>query len=172
MTVREEIVSFALEHECDPQELIQRHLDEHLAQLTGRYRALAADVLLKLPAQWDSHAEWEMVEGNIEHPAEGFQQDVDHHFAGARLAEWVTEDLPQHWVVVLCVGRLRALSDMGVRGVVVHELAHVASGLPTDPRFRNEQLSEDRADSIARWWGFEEELATLAVEQHGSESTR
>jgi hypothetical protein len=152
-TVRDEIAAFACANRMNLEELIRMRLDDHLAGLSERYRLLATEVLLRLTSEWDSHAHWEMREGGIEH-------EVDHHLAGSRLFEWVTAG-PQHWEVVLCSAKLDHLPDPAVRGVIAHELGHVASGLPSDKAVRNDELSEDRADAIARWWGFEVELQAL-----------
>jgi hypothetical protein len=47
------------------------------------------------------------------------------------------------------------MSDEQITNVIAHEFAHVASGLPTDPKVRNTSLCEDRANQIMRWWGFQ-----------------
>jgi hypothetical protein len=50
---------------------------------------------------------------------------------------------------------LDGYSDAAIQWVIAHELAHVASGLPTDKPQRHDVLCEDRADHLATLWGFQ-----------------
>ena len=89
----------------------------------------------------------------------------------------------QIWVVRLYRRNLDTLSDAAVRWVIVHELAHVASGLRTgsivvggvpvtqtapgqyEPAPSKETL-EDTADRIALQWGFSDERQCFLSETH------
>jgi hypothetical protein len=150
-------VAFAAEHGVPFEQILEARLSEHLQDLPSRYRDLATEVLMELPERWDSHAVWTM-------KADALPEGPDHQYAGARLLNKPDSDHSiQVWEIVLCPERLDGLSDAAVRGVIVHEFAHVASGLPTDPAVRNEMLCENRADNIAKWWGFEDDLKALGV---------
>jgi len=150
-TVRELLTSLARKEGIDLDELIQIEMRDCLGTLSDRYRRLATEVLLRLPSNWDSHAVWEMREETDAGKING----IDDLYAGSRqMAEAEAEDSStQSWKIVLCPSRLNALTDIAVSWVIVHELGHVASALPTDPAFRQEALCEDRADNIELWWG-------------------
>jgi hypothetical protein len=162
-TVRDELTDLATEWEVPAEELIAAKMADALGGLSARFRRLIAQVLLRLPASWDSHACWEIkeeetdVHTEIEKVPESLRSIVDHLYAGARqlpLAD--REDFIQEWEMVL-TPRLAQLSDPAACWVIAHEFGHVASALPTDTNTRNEDLCEDRADAIASWWGFDEE---------------
>ena len=162
-TVSDELTALAKEYGIDPDELIQAKMQEHLSALSDRYRKLATEVVLRLPAQWDSHAVWEMRE---ETQAGEIDGAMDHLYAGSRRVteEESEDDLIQSWEVVLSPSGLKACSDKAVRWVIAHELGHVASALPTDPALRQDDLCEDRANQIATWWGFEQEKEAYDAE--------
>jgi hypothetical protein len=150
-TVREAIADAARRAGVPAWIVIERRTEEHLGKLSPRYRGLAERVLLKLPEDWDSHvSQWEMFE----------DEDVDavdpHYYARARLLA-ADGDAGQQWDVRLCTSRLATLPDDAVCGVIAHELAHVASALPHGSG-RSIAMGEDRANAIARWWGFGREL--------------
>jgi hypothetical protein len=156
-TVGEHLMEFAKEHGADSGEFIRLRFNEHLHCLSERYKRLVTEVLLRLPEEWDSHADWEMREGRHEViDPEGICPDK--YYAGSRLFEGDDDDVLQIWETILVADMLDGLSDQAIRGVIVHELGHIASALPTDPAIRNDSICEDRADAIAMWWGFEEEL--------------
>jgi hypothetical protein len=90
------------------------------------------------------------------------REKFDHLLAGSKLL--LEEEDTQECHIKLCANRLARLSDPAVRGVIVHEFAHVALALPTDPRERHDALMENRADALAGWWGFSEELQALSNE--------
>ena len=162
-TVRDLLTAFARENVVDPSELIQMQMRECLINLSPRYRRLATEVILRLPAEWDSHAVWEMRE---EERYGEIDSVVDRLYAGSRLKpeEESTLESLQSWEVVISPSRLNALSDVAVSWIIVHELAHVASALPTDPKIRLDDISEDRADNIALWWGFKKEREAFDAE--------
>jgi hypothetical protein len=123
---------------------------EHVAKLPlGRYRDLVEHVWLQLPDGWDSHvSHWDVA-------ADEIPSDVDTYLAGARLVSEDDEEQGQEWSIVLCTTRLDPLSNDDVISIIAHEFAHVATGLPTDPRIRNTTLHEDRANFMTRVWGFQ-----------------
>ena len=90
---------------------------------------------------------------------------VDKYQAAARMLESdEDEESLQEWEIILVTDALDRLSDQAVCGVMVHEFGHVASGIPSTYGVQHQEVSEDRANAIAKWWGFEAELATLASE--------
>jgi hypothetical protein len=147
-SVGQALEAFAEEHDVPAAEVITAQLEDHLEpSLPPRYRRLAAEVLLRLPDGWDSHAHWTMGAGDI--PSE-----VDIYEAGARRLEG---DLLQRWDVRLVPQMLDKYPDAAIRWVIAHELAHVATGLPSDPLECDDALCEDRADHLAALWGFQED---------------
>jgi hypothetical protein len=150
-TVRAAIDEAARRAGVPARQLIHVRTQEHLATLPARYRRLAQRVLLQLPDDWDSHiALWQMIEGDT-----GDTGD-QHYYASTRLIA-TDEGAGQQWDVRLSTARLDPLPDQAVCGVIAHELAHVASALPHGPG-RCIGICEDRANAIARWWGFGREL--------------
>jgi hypothetical protein len=156
-TIKKALVALAQTNGVLTNEILEAKMREHFGALSDRYRRLAADVLMRLPENWDSHASWFVREGDVDGA-------VDHLFAGSRLTHEEDLEALQTWEVVLSPARLAGLSDKAVHGVIAHELGHVASALETDPRGRNEEICEDRADAIATWWGFAAELDALSAE--------
>ena len=147
-SVREGIEAYAKANRIPAAAIAQARLDEHLdASLPPRYRRLAAEVFLRLPDGWDSHAHWTMSACEI--ASEG-----DVYLAGAHR---VKGDWLQLWEIKLVPRALDRYSDAAVRWVIAHECAHVATGLSTDPRERDADLYEDRADHLASFYGFEED---------------
>jgi hypothetical protein len=164
-SVKQALEAFAEEHGIPVAELVRAQVNDHLegslsredpAVVPPRYCRLVAEVFLRLPEGWDSHAHWMLVAANIE-------SGVDVLLAGARLLEAESGDL-QLWEVQLDPTRLERFSDAAVRWVIAHELAHVASGLPTDKHRRDDVLGEDRADHFATLWGFQEERDAFETE--------
>ena len=164
-TVEAALRAFAHEHRAEFDAVLERHEEQTgIAALPPRYRRLAEEVWLALPDGWDSHAVWSV-------RVEDIASAVDHFYAGSSLLHGPHADdgsdprdgFVQIWEVVLCSPRLDRLSDAAVRGVIVHEFGHVASALPTKPQWRNDELCENRADNIAKWWGFLSDLEALGV---------
>ena len=61
-TVRQMLEELAEEHGKPSSDLVAALLGDRLESLlTPRYRRLAADVYLRLPDGWDSHADWTIV---------------------------------------------------------------------------------------------------------------
>lgn len=150
-------MAFAAEHGVPFDQIFDARLSEHFHDLPSRYRDLATEVLPQLPEGWDSHAVWEMKAGPM-------PEGPDRQYAGTRLIhEPDSDSFIQVWEIILHPEMLDGLTDSEVRGVIVHEFAHVASALPTDPAVRNDMLCENRADNIAKWWGFEDDLKALGV---------
>ena len=148
-TVRDFLTEYARENGLTPANLIAVRGHEHFSQLPDRYRRLVESVWLDLPNDWDNHVgHFEVLAGAITASVE------DEHLAGARL-ESDDDETGQRWTIMLVTTRLDECSEAEVRATIAHEFAHVASGLPTDPRFRNDALCEDRANAIMAWWGFE-----------------
>ena len=157
-TVRQAVAAFADEQSAPVAEVISALLNDHLEpSLPPRYRHLAADVVLRLPEGWDSHAHWTMCAGDI-------SATHDVHQAGVRLLEQERGDL-QLWEVRLVPAALDGYSDAAIQWVIAHELAHVSSGLPTDKHQRDDVLCEDRADHLATLWGFQPERAAYEAER-------
>jgi hypothetical protein len=163
-TMGEMLNEMAKESGANLGELIDLRFNEHLGTLSERYKRLATKVLLRLPENWDNHANWEMREGRQNDIVQG-GLCFDKYQAGAQMFENDDDDSSQTWEIILVTDALDGLSDEAVCGVIVHELGHVASGIPSDYGVRHEEVSEDRANTIAEWWGFERELTTLRHEE-------
>jgi len=162
-TVHEALRAFAADSGTTVEVLIEARLAELVARdVPARYRAILSEVWLRLPEGWDSHAHWELVAGAIDDPGVG-----NEYLAGARLLKHEIDAL-QHWEVRIDPTQLAPFSDAAVRWIVAHELAHVASALPTDRMIRDGELSEDRADHFALVWGFGEEHAAFERERRQS----
>ena len=147
-SVREGIEAYAKANGVPAAAIAQARLDDHFdASLPPRYRRLAAEVFLRLPDGWDSHAHWTISAGEI-------PSKVDLHLAGVhRLkGDWL-----QLWEIKLVPQALDRYSDAAVRWVIAHQCARVATGLPTEPRECDSDLCEDRADHLAALYGFEKD---------------
>lgn len=160
-SVAEGLQAFAAEHAVTYAAQVEAWKQSHLHELPDRYGRLAMVVALALPDGWDSHAVWTMKVGVI-------KDAFDTIYAGSQLVNGPGSDdegdgFIQVWEITLCLGHLDRFSDAAVRGVIVHELAHVASALPSDPQRRNTELCENRADNIAKWWGFVDDLSAVGV---------
>jgi hypothetical protein len=156
----------AKEQGMNSKELIRHRFATHLYCLSQRYKRLATKVLLRLPDEWDSHtANWEMREGREDEIIQGGIR-IDKYQGAARLLEPEEDDEEslQEWEIILVADALNRLSDQAVCGVIVHEFGHVASGIPSSYGFHHQRVSEDRANTFAKLWGFEAELATLESE--------
>lgn len=82
-----------------------------------------AEVLWRLPDGWDQHAHWYVEVGEEGSPLGP---------GSARRREEEEDDEGyQYWDVNLYPALLDRLSDPACRWVIAHELAHVASGIPT-----------------------------------------
>jgi hypothetical protein len=159
-SVKQGFAIFAEEHGVPASAIERAQVDDHFeASLMGRYRSLAIEVFLRLPDGWDSHAHWTMCAGEITHI-------VDVYLGGARRLKAEPGD-PQLWEIRLVQQTLDRYSDAAVRWVIAHEFAHVATGLPTDPRERDDALCEDRADHLAALWGFQKEQDAFEAEKRG-----
>ncbi len=147
---------FAAEHGEAWETAVARWLEDYgVHQLPDRYRWLVTEVILRLPEGWSSHCSC-----TIRMAGEG--EVVREHYAEARLSSDADETCwRQAWEVVLNAAALNELTDAAIRGCIAHELAHVGSALLPTPEKYN--LHENRADNIAKWWGFEEDLKVLGV---------
>jgi hypothetical protein len=156
-----------------------------IAGLGGtRYYALAKEVLLRLPDEWDLYRTFELeLTPNPPSRKDGYascytpeeDDETSHHVLGGR------EE--QFWIVTLYEPSIRSLSDAAVKWVVAHELGHVVAGLPCGSltvggkpytkvksapgeEFYREitreegDINEKIADLIGRAWGFWDEEET------------
>ncbi len=144
--------------------------------LPERYRKLASELVLGLPDDWDRDAVWNIDSSEDESP---------HSYGSALRIEDEEGDLGQYWEVTLFPALLDRLSDPACRWVIAHELAHVASGIPsgsvviggkpytrikgTPDRYQeapSKTVNEDAADEIAMGWGFSGELQAFLADDH------
>ena len=121
--VRAQLVQSARDFGVSVAAVKTARVQELFSALPVRYRRLAERVWLRLPEDWDSHAHWEIVVGDI-------PSDVDTYLAGAQRLphEGSPYDL-QRWTIRLVPSVLDRLTDDEVMRVLAHEFAHVASGL-------------------------------------------
>ncbi len=177
-TVLEGLKAYTEEMGVAPEDLPQVE-EAYLASRTAgilseRYRRLTQEVLCRLPWEWDVHCTWVIEESEKRSPQ---------GYGSAHREEEGEGDCEQFWVVTLYPAMLDRLSDAACRWVIAHELAHVASGLPTGsivirgkPHTRikgtvdeyqetaSKVVHEDTADEIALEWGFSEEMQALLAE--------
>jgi len=142
--------------------------------LPERYRRLTQEELYRLPWDWDRNCEWSVVGSDRRDPS---------GYGSVLRFEEGEGDYIQEWEVTLYPAMLDLLSDGACRWVIAHELAHVASGIPTGSvvidgkaatRIKgtvdqyqeapSKAVHEDAADQIALEWGFSGEMQALVVE--------
>src|SRR5215831_11785749 len=99
-TMGEMLSEVAKEHGANLRELIDLRFNEHLYTLSERYKRLATEVLLRLPDNWDDHANWEMREGRQDEIVrEGLC--IDKYQAAAQMFESDDDDSSQTWEIIL-----------------------------------------------------------------------
>ena len=145
--------------------LIDYRLGSALSLLSERYRQLAIEVLLRLPENWDSHvSDWAVTEGTQDDIPDYSGIRIDRFLACALMLDPEEEEDFQEWHIILATDALHNLSDAAVRAVIVHEFGHIACGIPPAYGVYHESVSDDRADTMAGWWGFGPELEKLTEE--------
>ncbi len=180
-TVRDSLPRIAAQFGVDPDEYARFYLDRVIAPTAPeRYRRLVADVLWRLPEDWDAARTW-----GVE-----FSDDPGPRgYASARREEEGEGEIEQLWFVTLYPALLDRLSDAACRWVIAHELGHVASGLPhgsvliegkpytkvkgTTDEYEEAPATEDQEDvasKIAMEWGFTGEL-TVWLKEDEDQST-
>ena len=182
--------------ELDPEENLEKLKRDMITFLTGdlseRIGRLCAEVLNRLPAEWDAYRTFDFLESEeVKYPG---GKDTGRVIYGTARREEEGETFPaelpggeepeQVWGVTLYIDPLCWLSDSAACWVIARALAHIASGLrtgsgvigkvpitqtqpgqyePAPPKDRH----EDAADTIAMNWGFTKELQAFLSETEG-----
>jgi peptidase M48-like protein len=128
---------------------------------SGRFRALIGEVLSEFPAEVPTLRS--VVEVRLRKRATRgtvgltTYRDSESRFAGAR-------DTVDHGAqtITFYSGLFDQLSDAAAKGVVAHELAHAWLNEHVSPR--SSRRREERADEVARSWGYGRYLDALDAE--------
>ena len=177
-----------MNQEFDPEEVQRVKIESLTVGLSGRFHVLCSEVLNRLPPEWDEFRTFDFQESQEVPKPDGEEGFVgfakclrceDEEELPAELPDG--EETEQIWTVTVYTNPLSGLTDAAAKWAIAHELAHVASGLPTGswvigriPMTQTEpgvyepappkDGRDDAAESIAMNWGFTNELQAFLRE--------